>query len=277
MGRCAGVEVVLLTDHEIRTWMRPHHGLVDRLSLALSAGMIVPSNAVKAFDGRKLGLPQDKIWVIPNGVDVDSFRVTEPMEIIRRDLRLDPRARWVGFVGRLDDAVKGISHLLEAMTRVKGTERAQNLAIVGEGPYDRWLREKTKAMGLDGRVAFLGVRRDIPRILRAMDLLVLPSVVEGSGLVILEAMAAGTPVLATAVGGIPELVTHGETGYLVPASDATRLAEGIQFMLQNAERAREMARKAQGWVHENRSIHKTASAMASLYDKLLEAGEAQTR
>jgi glycosyltransferase involved in cell wall biosynthesis len=231
--------------------------------------MVVPAKAIKDFDKDNLGLPEERIWVIPNGVDVDAFFVSDSKEAIRREIGKDQGFCLAGYIGRLEEPLKGIGQLLAAMAILKSNGEAPDLAIVGTGPSEMELKEQAKHLDLEDRVQFLGVRRDIHRMLKALDILVLPSLREGCPVVILEAMAAGVPVVATRVEGVLELIQHGKTGWLVSPKDPQALAKGIQFMLMNKELADSMAQKAQDWVRTYRSIHVTVQAFASLYDALI--------
>src|SRR6476661_3487807 len=120
------------------------------------------------------------------------------------------------------------------------TEKGLTRAVAGEGPARESLEALSRQLGLSDCTVFAGARRDIPRILPLLDLFVLPSLYEGFGIAILEAMAAGKPVVATAVGGIPEFVVPGETGLLVEAGNAAALADAIGSLLRDPERARQM-------------------------------------
>ena len=127
-----------------------------------------------------------------------------------------------------------------AALNMGGNDSRGQLLIVGEGPARESLEALSCQLGLSDCTVFAGARRDIPRILPLLDLFVLPSLYEGFGIAILEAMAAGKPVVATAVGGIPEFVVPGETGLLVEAGNAAALADAIRSLLRDPERARQM-------------------------------------
>ena len=134
--------------------------------------------------------------------------------------------------------------------------------MVGDGPLRSALSDTARALHLNGAVTFLGNRRDIPELLRVFDLFVLSSVKEGLPIVLLEAMAAGLPVVATAVDGNPELVVHQETGLLVPPRDAEALAEAICDLLEHPEKAQRMGRRGQERVRQHFSFEKMVQAYA---------------
>lgn len=276
-GRIARAPRLLLSDREIRSWMRPWHLALDRWAFGLAHGMVVPSQAVKSFDESQVGLPGERIWVVPNGVDADAFTVEEGKEELRAGLGMDLVGPVIGYIGRLEGPVKGLAHLLEAMAIMRREGFACTMGVFGEGPWEGEMRRRAHALGIHGLVRLYGMRRDIPRVLKALDLLVLPSLREGCPNAILEAMAAGVPVLATCVGGVPEMVEHGVTGWLVPPCDPQALAQGIRWMLEDKAAATDMAKKAHAWVRASRSMDATARALAGIYDQLLQAPGARGR
>jgi glycosyltransferase involved in cell wall biosynthesis len=187
-----------------------------------------------------LGAPATRQTIIPFGVDAGQFAVTDVAT--REELHLRAGGPIVGTVCRLVEPKKGLHVLLRAMASLKegGNHPHCQLLIVGEGPAREALEALSRHLGLSHCTVFAGARRDIPRILPLLDLFVLPSLYEGFGIAILEAMAAEKPVVATAVGGIPEFVVPDETGLLVEPGNAAALADGIGSLLRNPERARQM-------------------------------------
>ena len=214
--------------------------LLDRLTLNWTHGMLCCSEAVRRSVLSRIGGNADRFTVIPFGVDVDRFE--KALAAARRDLGLFDDGPVIGTVCRLVEPKKGLSVLLEAMGELKrrlGKPPCQ-LLMVGDGPAREALGALRDRLGLSEWVVFAGTRRDIPCVLHALDVFVLPSLFEGFGIAILEAMAAGKPVVATRVGGIPEFVVHGQTGLLVEPGNATALAEAIGSLLQDPERAKGM-------------------------------------
>lgn len=276
-GRLARVPRILLSDREIRSWMRAWHIWLDRWVFGLAQGLVVPSQAVKEFDEIRVGLSGKRIWVVPNGVDADAFAVQEGKEAIKAELGIDLGSHVAGYIGRLEEPVKGLAYLLEAMAELRRDGFSCTLGVFGEGPWGEEMRRKAHALGLQGVVRFYGLRRDIPRVLKALDLLVLPSLREGCPNVVLEAMAAKVPVLATRVGGVPEMVEHGVTGWLVHPGDPKGLACGIRRMLEERARAMDMAENAHAWVRANRGMEETARALAGIYGRLLRAPGSHAR
>lgn len=184
--------------------------------------------------------PPEKLSKIHSGVDVKQFMQSNGnMVEKRRSLGLDQNGNVIGFVGWLLP-IKGPNYLLKAMEYIWQKYPETAVVFVGKGDLDMDLRTQALQMSANGKVKFLGWREDIDQIMPVFDMLVLPSLNEGMGRVLVEAMAAGKPVVASSVGGIPDLVRHGETGYLVPPADEKALADGIKKLLDDPGKAWEM-------------------------------------
>jgi glycosyltransferase involved in cell wall biosynthesis len=221
--------------------------LIDRLTFRWSHAVVCCSDAVRRSVSACLGASAARQTIIPFGVDADQFAGSDMAN--RQELGLRDGGPIVGTVCRLVEPKKGLSVLLQAMAALKeGGNDCFQLLIVGEGPSRQSLELLSRQLGLSSCTVFAGTRRDIPRVLPLLDLFVLPSLYEGFGIAILEAMAAGKPVVATRVGGIPEFVVHGQTGLLVEPGDATALAEAIRSLLQESERARGMGTRGRARV-----------------------------
>jgi glycosyltransferase involved in cell wall biosynthesis len=149
-------------------------------------------------------------------------------------------------------------------------ERANvRLEIAGAGPDHRAISEEVQALGMAARVTFLGWQKDLAPLLARWDIFVLPSLEESFGIAALEAMAAGCVVIATAVGGVPELIEHGRTGWLVPAGDSNALADRIQFVVANPELRRATEIAARTRAREYFSADRMVAQIAEVYDEIL--------
>jgi len=191
------------------------------------------ARVIAVSDGlRELALrtwPEGRIEVVPNGVDIERFRPAE-MPTVR-----DGGTLVVVAVARLVE-IKGLQHLIAALARIPADMRSQiRLRLCGTGPYEGELRRQVREAGLDEQVEFAGLIAydEIPRQLRQSDVFVLPSLQEGLPLSLLEAMASGLPVVATAVGGIPGVVKDGVNGLLVPAAAPAALRDALVRLLAN--------------------------------------------
>jgi glycosyltransferase involved in cell wall biosynthesis len=212
--------------------------------------------------------PSEKLLKIHSGVDVKQFMQSNGnMVEKRRSLGLDQNGNVVGFVGWLLP-IKGPEYLLKAMQYIWQEYPETSLVFVGKGDLDLDLRAQALQVSANGRVKFLGWREDVDEIMPVFDMLVLPSLNEGMGRVLVEAMAAGKPVVASRVGGIPDLVRHGETGYLVPPADVEALADGIKKILDDPERAWEMGQQGKEYCRQF-SLEAMIEKLDDLYSDLI--------
>ena len=214
---------------------------------------------------RTFGFPGSKLAVVPNGISLERFG-KPPDPALRRELDQGTDRPVVLTTARLD-AAKGLDHLLGAAARVPEAL----FVVAGEGPLRGALEARARHLELDGRVRFLGQRWDVPGLLGAADLFVLPSLSEGLPLTVLEAMAAGTPVVATDVGGTSEALVHGETGLLVPPADAAALAGAIRTLLADRGRAERLATAARARVREHFSAEAMVKGITGIYEDILSA------
>jgi glycosyltransferase involved in cell wall biosynthesis len=186
--------------------------------------------------------------VIPNGVDLERF---DPSRHPRDEARAWAAREWslvgdeavVGAIGSLTP-VKGHSDLLEAAARVVARRPRTRFVVVGDGPLRPALEGQVLRLGLREHVVFAGVRGDVPRLLASFDIVALPSHTEGLSNVLLESMAMARPVVATAVGGNPDVLRDGASGRLVPARDPEALAAGLARLIEDPEAAQAMGREA---------------------------------
>ncbi len=176
-------------------------------------------------------VPDSKITVLPNSIDYHLFAdAPDSNGQIRKQSGLPDEAFVFAMIGRLDPT-KGISYLIDAFVRVRAKSPSAHLVFVGRGASMSQYQKQVRELSLSDSVHFLGYRKDIPALLKAMDAFVLASVREGMPRVILEAMAAGVPCIATAVGGIPEIITDDETGFLVKPGDSEALADAMSKII----------------------------------------------
>ncbi|HEU4505742.1 MAG TPA: glycosyltransferase [Nitrospira sp.] len=248
LGRLSKVVRVVCSYHDEIVSEGSLVRMIDRMTFGWSHAVVCCSEAVRRSVIRQLGAPDARQTIIPFGVDVGRFAVID--RVTRKELGLDDDGPILGTVSRLVEPKKGLSVLLRAMAVLNrgGEHQGCQLLIIGEGPARESLEALSERLGLSSFVRFTGPRRDIPRILPLLDVFVLPSLYEGFGIAILEAMAAGRPVVATAVGGIPEFVVPGETGLLVEPGNAEALAEAIGCVLRDPERARLMGTRGRARV-----------------------------
>jgi glycosyltransferase involved in cell wall biosynthesis len=214
-----------------------------------------------------LGLaPRHKYVVIPNGIDLAVYEAS-PRGDVRRDLDLDRDAFVIAVVGRLTTE-KGQDVLVRAVAGLPERQRPI-LMIVGGGPREMALRDLGRTLRIAERIRFLGVRTDVPDLLRAANLLVLPSHYESGGLALMEAMAAGRPVIASRTGGVPDLVQDGEEGLLVPPGDPGALTEAIRRVMEDPDLADRLGTAGREKVRRDHDIRRTTTILQGLYTQLL--------
>jgi len=185
----------------------------------------------------------EKLVTIHSGVDIERFSNVRVDPVLkRRELGLESDSALVGTIGWLLP-IKGPQYLLRAMAAIWQQENSSGLVFVGKGDMEAELKAEAHSLGVADRVHFLGWREDIPEIMPLFDIFVLPSMNEGMGRVLVEAMAAGKPVVASRAGGIPDLVQQGGNGLLVAAGSEAELADAIGQLLSDPERAQSLGRQ----------------------------------
>ncbi len=227
--------------------------------------LVAVSRAIQAkieAEGRT-GAPVSLIY---NGVDLERYDHQEPCCTLREEFGMEPDAVIVGVVGRLETE-KGHPTLLEAWPLVLERVPKAYLLIVGEGSRLDALHQIAIENGIERHVVFTGRRDDIPAITAAFDVAVLPSYREAQGLTILEAMALARPVVASNVGGIPEMIQHGVNGMLVPPNDPPALAGSIALLLTDHPLADTLGRAGHDTVHDRFCIQMMVNAVQGLYDE----------
>ncbi len=212
--------------------------------------------------------PADRIRYVPNGIDTQRFRADPVRRAeVRAELGLDDQFTWLA-VGRMD-AAKDWPNLLEACTRTLRTD--DRLLVVGQGPLTDEVQRDIDARGLSPRIRMLGLRPDVPDLMRAADAYVMSSAWEGLPMVLLEAGASSLPTVATSVGGVDQLVIPGETGFLVPPKNADALGRAMLALrnLPDTER-RALGEGARAHVESRYGIDAVAEQWLAIYAELLE-------
>jgi len=263
----AGVKARVVTEHNVDTWRRPAHLAADRLLARATDEFIFVSREVEAFYRPRLRLDPARGRVVRNGIDLAPFDGAVDAVAARDRLGLSRTATVVGIVGRLDER-KGHRYFLEALASLTGRLPALQGLVVGEGREKPAIETRRAALGLDDRVRLVGYWPNVAEALAAVDVFVLPSLMEGHPLAILEAMAAGKPVVATRVGGNSEAVEDGVTGLLVPPRDPEALASAIAALACDPERARRLGRAGRRQVEERFSLEAARLANEAVYLRL---------
>jgi glycosyltransferase involved in cell wall biosynthesis len=235
----------------------------DNATARLCAALVAVSEDTRRAYERQ-GYPR-RIEVVYNGVALDGA----PPRTVRAELGLPADAQLVGEVGRLCDVkgqrelIQALAHVPEAMAVLVGADLEQG------GAYQRELEQTAEAVGVRDRVVFAGRRSDVGDVLAELDVFALPSWTEGLPLVVLEAMARRRPVVATKVGGTPEVVVDGETGLLVPPRDPEALAAALRRLLEDAELRRRLGDAGYVRVRDLFSAEAMTRRVLELYDEVL--------
>jgi glycosyltransferase involved in cell wall biosynthesis len=270
VGRAAGVPVIVNNQRNLSYWLRGRaresvYGFVSRR--VVDAVMVNSAAAARELSGR-FRVPESKIENIGVGTDLERIARATPAEELKRELGLG-ESKVVGVVAKLSP-VKGHGHFLEAAALISKAHGDVRFLIVGDGSERTRLEREAGELGLSGKVHFIGVRDDVPAVLKLMDVLVLSSLSEGSPNVVLEGMAAGVPVVAMRVGGVPEVVEDGVSGFLVDTGDAPGLSNAVLRLLNDADRAREMGVKSRAIAVENYDINRVVARVEDVFSSLLE-------
>lgn len=261
----------LLPHHPISTAIRACVLFSSRVRL-----LAVSQATIERFHGRLLRVFPKRIpsCVLLNCADTEKFRPdSKSRSAVRTELALRANQLVVGIIGQITER-KGQLGLLRAFAQVLRQIPDAVLLIVGEPlftaadeQYFRGLQQTAAALGIAPQVRFLGARRDVPTLMQALDLLVVNSLAEPCGLVVLEGMASALPVLATAVGGNPEMIQHGASGWLVPAQDDTALAEAIVKLDQTPALCQALGANARARICEHFTIRGYRAALETFYSE----------
>lgn len=284
-ARVVGVPVVVHTYHgqgfkvfKERWKERLVLGLERRLARLATGNIVVSEIQKHRFLEWGIGT-EATLRVIRYGVDLEPYlQAGEFSKEGRSELGVPGDGRFVGVVGRLVE-IKGQDVFIEAAAKLAHRYPDASFLLVGDGPARGDYERLTRLLGLAERVQFLGWRRDIPRLLAKLDVVVLSTAFdfEGTPLAVIEALAAGRPVVATAVGGVPEVVRNGETGFLVPPRDPGALADAIATALDDPGYAAKLGRQGQQVVRALYGRDRMVDETERYFAECLEAQRAPTR
>ena len=270
-GRIAA-PVVIASIRDRGPYLTAMQRRVQRHVCRLADCILVNADAVKQWliDD---GYDASRIVVIPNGIDLGRFNGGD-RQAVRRSLGVPESSRLVGVISRLSP-LKGIEDFLHAAAAIAAKAEDTRFVIVGE-PSPIWnrayldqLRDLAQQLGIGNKVLFTGLRSDVPALLSALDVSVMPSLNEALSNVLLESMAAATPLVATDVGGTPEAISDGVNGVMIETSNPPLMAAAIERLLAAPALARELAHNARRTVEERFSLDRMVHSTESLYDRLL--------
>jgi len=283
-ARLAGVPIVIASIRDCGETLTPAQKKAQKLFCRMADCILANAEGVRRWLIRE-GYPARKIQVIRNGIVKPQAVVSDGAgrsngSWLRQELALAPDARLIAVCSRLNP-MKGLEYFIDAAASVSRQHTDVRFLIIGgnghrsDGTYQAELERYAANRGLENRVIFTGFRTDVARMLPEIDISVLPSLSEGLSNTLLESMAAGVPVIATRVGGTPELVEDGVTGLLVPPRDPAALSQSMTLLLDNLVTARRLGDAGRNYVMSRFSIDKMVADTQSLYVKLLSASRAR--
>jgi len=264
----ARVPCIIASVHNVYTIDKKiHRRIINKYLAGWTDRIVAVSKAVKDDVLKYDGIIGSKVEIIYNGVDLSKFLDTDG-SAVRNEFRLPLNAPVIGTVGRLT-LQKGQRYLLEAFSQLRGKFPGLVLLVVGDGPLKNELKNYAETLGIQKSVIFTGSRRDVPSLLAAMDIFVLPSLWEGLSISLIESMAAGKPVLTTDIAPIREVVNTDKVGILVPPKDSKTLADAIEILLKNKDLAERLGMAARERVFSTFNIKTTIRRYTDIFEDIL--------
>lgn len=267
-ARIARVPAIVATEHNVMTGRSRLRRLLRRWLARSTDRVIGVSQSVVSSHQQEDGISSDRYLTIYNGADPERFNVGGSGEELMDQPPFDEPGLVVGIVGSLTPQ-KGHRDFLEAALLVSNSIPTARFVVVGEGDLRPDLEELTGRLELSQQVTFMGLRADIPHLLKQFDLFVLSSLWEGTPMTILEAMASGLPIVATRVGGLAEIVVSGETGILVEPGDPKALADAMIDLLRDEPRRHQFGRAGRQRFEAQFTVASMVAQTEALYESLV--------
>jgi len=267
-ARLAGAQVVIGSRRQAARLAAREIRSLRRFGNRFMTHTVANCEAVRRFVVTDEGLAPEKVSVVYGGVDTELFASARADEDLFARLGLMPRVPVVASIARLSRE-KGLETLLDAFLEVRRRGRDCQLLLVGDGPLRNRLDERVRSLKMGDRIKFAGVREDVPAILALVDIFVLASFSEGLSNALMEASAAGRAIVATNVGGNPEIIEHGKTGILVKPADVGECADAIEKMLVRADLRERLGLSARERVRASFDVRSSVARMERLYRTLL--------
>jgi glycosyltransferase involved in cell wall biosynthesis len=275
IGTAAGVEAIVCHEHSWAFEGDRLRRFLDRNMIGRLADRVI---AVSREDERRMieveGIPDERVEFVPLGIN--ALDPPDPADDLRRELGIDAAAPVIGAVGGLRPE-KGLPVLLEAAPLLRQSFPTLRVLIVGEGEQRAELEAQVDRLGLGEAVILTGYRRDVPNVLASLDVALLCSEREGSPLAILEYMDAARPIVATRVGGVPDLIEDGVQGRLVPPGDPAALSEAVGTLLGDRDEARRLGEAARERRRREFTIEATVRRLEAIYEELTTPGRPRSR
>jgi glycosyltransferase involved in cell wall biosynthesis len=267
VARLAGASIVVASIRDTGDLLTPMQTRLQKLVCRFADCVLVNAEAIRESLIEQ-GYDPHKIVVIRNGIALSNFARKERSAVLRRELGIPPSARLVAVFSRLNP-MKGVEYFLDAAIVLAGRFPDVSFLVAGDGESKKELQERASSLGLGQRIVFTGFRCDVRDLLSEAAISVLPSLSEGTSNTLLESMAAGIPVVATNVGGNPEVIEDGVSGLLVPPRDSTALAAAIVRLLEDEDLASRLGQAGMRRVSELFSLSGSVQQTEHLYERLV--------
>lgn len=273
-ARWAGVPIIISTvhvslyDYPVCRLKKGIYIMLDRFTARFCDRIICVAKALADNLIYKSKINPDKVLVIHNGIDLDRFNKIGDAFNLLKELNINVEDKRIGIIGRLS-CEKGHIYLLKAVAELRKIFPNLKCLIVGDGLLRKELERISERLEISKNCIFTGTMHNIPEVLSILDGLVLPSISEGFPMILLEAMAARCPIVATRIGGIPELIENGKTGILVEPRDHQALARAIEELLQNKEKTKEMTSMARLMVEKEFIAEGMVKKIEGVYENLV--------
>ena len=264
----AGVPVIISHNHNIYDYYNKYHHLVERFLSYITDGIICVSDMIKKFANETQGIDTKKLVTIYNGIENIRSVSGKETSSLRKELGIPRNHTVMGTVAQFSEK-KGLAYLIKSASILLEHRKDVNFLLVGDGTIMGDLKQLCHNLKIGENVIFTGERSDIPEMLSLIDIFVLPSIREGLPLAILEAMACGKAVIATNVGGVPEVVKNGISGILVPPKDPEALHCAMNELLGNRGKLKKMGYNGKRVSIESFSSKTMVGKIEDLYDSLL--------
>jgi glycosyltransferase involved in cell wall biosynthesis len=262
---------MLVKGYDVEFFKKTVYSGLDRFTEKYADKFIVVSNALRDELINNHSIPYQKIITIYNGIELNEYQAqvfTQSARKIRKEFDIDNEEFIIGAIGRIVWQ-KGFEYFIRSIPKMLSSIPKARIVLVGDGPLTNDLKSLSLKLGVRDKVIFTGFRSDIREILSAIDLLVIPSLVEGFPMITLEAMAMEKPVIATNIDGISEQIRDGKTGILVPAKDSDFLARATVSLLNDRETARRIGLAAKKEVEKKYSVEKMVRQTEKVYWSLM--------
>ena len=275
-AKLAGTPVVVYGEHGSFLQNNFRRNQLGRLVCKMTDHIVTMSADLEKRLKVQWCIPVDRASHIVNGIEFEKFSTSLNTNDLKSELGINQKDYVIGTVGRLVP-VKDYATLIDCFSLLKNRIQNVCLVFVGDGPLKRSLIDQAQKLDVINDIKFLGTRDDIPELLHIFDVFCLTSLTEGISNTILEAMAAGIPVIATNVGGTPEIIQPDITGILIPPKNKELLVNALERIIQDKELASKLGFQAQQWVQKERSLNRMVQEYSHLYLSLAEKKGVITR